>query len=710
MRSSALHTLRVHCALVALASCAGGKTSADAPTSTDDDSDVTQDSDVGTDTDTVADSDTMDSDPVDTDAVDTDLVDTDLPDTADTDATQAPIQLGQGFVDLTADLYTTYPRFTPAQDPVSHTPPMQSGGFFVDLDADGQDEVVLTGTLPVGSPDFAAAWVLRYDPVTQALVPDDALTDALRSVPPLLGAMWDLDGDGHPDGVGGADPFNGVRWGLADVTWGDVIGSSAWLVGDNGVVVGVADLDSDGWLDLLHGQPSGGNRDSFRADFQTAPRVFETREARVASQDHVSAYVVGAAPLLRQPSTVMAFGAPLPSSTDGPTFFVQAGADAEGFALYAPTDPTPANSLYKQSPEVAGRSVSYQRPMGAAVADLDRDGRLDLTISSTAMELLVFQDIGGATFRDKTARWLVASPARLAVDTGLPQWQQVMRPWGVVAADVDRDGRNDLVVANGDDTTESFLATGGYRPTLFLRRGAAFDESGVAANLDLPESGQALSSGDLDGDGRVDFVFGGLGEPPRVYLNRVDATPPGLAVRLVGTSSNPLGIGAWVQGVDGGVTFDASVMGGTISRGPLSEPLVFVAAGADAVLDQLTIRWPSGYEQVVSGLTGGAVHRVEEPVTVHVDDADRHLPADGSSRVVVSMTPRAPDGTPRTGANVQFRVVSGTGTVVGSPSTTGATTDQSIQAPSAPGWAVLEVIVDGVALPLRPRLWWDAVP
>lgn len=662
------------------------------------------DTDVAIDTDVVDDSDT---------SLDTDLLaDSDVAADTDTGSGPAPILFGRGFVDLTTALYAASPRETVTADFTLNTPAIQTGGLIADLDGDGRNEVVLTGTAPAGSGVPPVSWVLRYDPLTESLVPDAALTDALLSTAPLLGAMWDIDGDGHPDGAAGQLPYSGVRWGAAGATWGDPVPTYGALVGDHSVQLGIADLDNDGWLDLV--RPFGGcdpTGESFSPELQTAPRRFESRPNRIDGQDNVNPFVVGAGPLLGSAPMVMSLGGPCPSSVDGPGFFSISGTDAEGFPLYVGLDPTPSTALYKQDPAVAGRSVSWLQPMGAAIADLDRDGRPDLTLTTTTNRLLIFGDVGGPTLVDRSYDWDATLPPRTTSDTGLGVPRPVMRPWGVIAADVDRDGRNDLIVATGDDATDSYDSlVGGYRPTLYMRRGTAFVESALSAGLTLPTDGQTLAAGDLDGDGAVDLVFGGAGELPRVYLNRMDATPPGLAVRLMGTSSNPLGIGAWLQGTDDGVAFDASVMGGIVSRGPLSEPLVFLAAGADGVLDTLTIRWPSGHEQVVHDLTAGSVHTITEPVTLSVLDADRHAPADGVSSIALSMTPRAPDGTPRAGSVVTFRLVAGTGTWVGSPSVAVATTTQALLAPSSPGWAIVEISVDGVVQPARPHLWWDAVP
>ena len=75
------------------------------------------------------------------------------------------------------------------------------------------------------------------------------------------------------------------------------------------------------------------------------------------------------------------------------------------------------------------------------------------------------------------------------------------RGLGVVAADLDDDGRVDLFVAN--DTTANYLFRnlGGFR---FEEVGPA---SGVAANADGGyQAGMGVACGDLDGDGRLDLV------------------------------------------------------------------------------------------------------------------------------------------------------------------------------------------------------------
>ena len=90
------------------------------------------------------------------------------------------------------------------------------------------------------------------------------------------------------------------------------------------------------------------------------------------------------------------------------------------------------------------------------------------------------------------------------------------RGLGVVAADLDDDGRVDLFVAN--DMTANFLFRNlGRLPV----RGGRRTPSGVAANADGGyQAGMGVACGDLDGDGRPDLaVTNFYGESTTFYRN-----------------------------------------------------------------------------------------------------------------------------------------------------------------------------------------------
>jgi hypothetical protein len=109
----------------------------------------------------------------------------------------------------------------------------------------------------------------------------------------------------------------------------------------------------------------------------------------------------------------------------------------------------------------------------------------------------------------------------------------------------------------------------------------------------------------------------------------------------------------------------------------------------------------------VPGLAAGALHVIEEPPTLVVEPADRTLPAQGPEGAVVRAFARHPDGSLRSGAAVEIRIAYGVGTFTGPAVAEAGGWRRTLTAPGTPGTTVFEVLVDGVALGVRPRVTWQ---
>ena len=107
-------------------------------------------------------------------------------------------------------------------------------------------------------------------------------------------------------------------------------------------------------------------------------------------------------------------------------------------------------------------------------------------------------------------------------------------------------------------------------------------------------------------------------------------------------------------------------------------------------------------------LAAGQLHVIREPETVTVYPPSRAVPADGASTVRVRVTPRAPDGSPRAVDRVALVVTHGTGRVTQPMTPSGESWEAELTAPTQPGSARLEVRIDDDALPLHPRVFWQA--
>ena len=139
------------------------------------------------------------------------------------------------------------------------------------------------------------------------------------------------------------------------------------------------------------------------------------------------------------------------------------------------------------------------------------------------------------------------------------------------------------------------------RNCLFANRGEGdFVDVGRATGSDSELDARAVAAADLDGDGRVDLVISNNNAPPTILLNRLSAAGRWVELDLVGSRSNRDAVGAEVRLTAGGQTMIRVVQAGSGYATQSSHVLHFGLADASEV-EALRVRWPSGVEQQLAG-------------------------------------------------------------------------------------------------------------
>ncbi|MCH7573790.1 MAG: CRTAC1 family protein [Candidatus Marinimicrobia bacterium] len=228
--------------------------------------------------------------------------------------------------------------------------------------------------------------------------------------------------------------------------------------------------------------------------------------------------------------------------------------------------------------------------MGIDVADLRNDGNLSIAIGNFAREpLSLYTQIrnDGLLFQD------LAGSARITQPTVLPL------TFGLLFADLDLDGYQDLVVGNGhiephinDIQQEIYYA---QKPQLFRNttRGR-FVDLGKSAGpaFDEPMVARGIASADIDNDGDIDLLITTNGGTPKLLRNDLPQGPHWIKIRLVGAALNVDAIGAAVTVWSGDLRQTRWVRTGSsyLSQSDIST-LIF-GLGEHSLVDSVTVQWP----------------------------------------------------------------------------------------------------------------------
>jgi len=294
--------------------------------------------------------------------------------------------------------------------------------------------------------------------------------------------------------------------------------------------------------------------------------------------------------------------------------------DGDGFLdAFVANDTTPAflfhNIRGKRFEEVGiSTGVAYAPDgstlsgMGSDFRDVNNDGFPDIWY--TAVEHQSFPLLINSKHDDFDDR-TVASGLQATSD---------MSGWSNGIFDFDNDGWKDLFVARSNvmDNVNQLLPNRHYPEpnTVFRNTGEGnFIEATHAAGPDVEAEGahRGAAFGDLDNDGRIDAVVTVLGGKVKLFHNITEGDSHWILLKLVGTKSNRMGIGAQIRitMADGHSQWNQVTT--AVGYASSSDSRVHFGLGTSRTIKEIEVRWPSGIRQTLHDVVGDRVLTIEEP-------------------------------------------------------------------------------------------------
>jgi hypothetical protein len=254
--------------------------------------------------------------------------------------------------------------------------------------------------------------------------------------------------------------------------------------------------------------------------------------------------------------------------------------------------------------------------MGVELGDLDGDGSAEIFLTHLDEETNTLYRVAGAgLWTDATDGFGLGALSRPWVGFGTVFFD----PDG--DGDLDVFVTNGHII----DNIDRFDAARRHRQPsqLFVNPGRPpFEERSEALGLE-PLVGRGAIAADLDGDGDQDLVVTQNGGRALVLRNETAGGGRSLVVRLRGARGNPQAFGARLELAVGDRRLARWLKSSTsyLSQGP---PEVHFGLGGAERADGLVVHWPSGQVDRHPALAGGQVHTLREASTAVESVPFRH--------------------------------------------------------------------------------------
>ncbi|MDX1953103.1 MAG: VCBS repeat-containing protein [Verrucomicrobiota bacterium] len=309
--------------------------------------------------------------------------------------------------------------------------------------------------------------------------------------------------------------------------------------------------------------------------------------------------------------------------------------------------------------KLAIRNMSYAS-MGVDMADLDRDGKLEIFtvemlsrshqrgIRQSSAMMGIFRVPGDLEGREEVARNALywnrgdGTYSEIGFYSGLAasDWS-----WAPIFLDADLDGYEDVLVSNGHmhdvndlDVAEAVATERGKKNATVLERYPVLDPPKAAFHnlknlrfedvsrewgFDSTSIAHGMALADLDRDGDQDVILNCINAPPLIYRN--DSAAPRLAVRLKGKAPNRFGIGGKIKVLGGPVEQQQEIIaGGRYLAG--DEPMRTFAAWNATNQFTIEVIWRQGSRSVVKNAVANRIYEIDEEVSEPLPEDLRRKP------------------------------------------------------------------------------------
>ena len=410
-------------------------------------------------------------------------------------------------------------------------------------------------------------------------------------------AIGDIDNDGDQDVYltkYGPDQLflNDSHGRFTDVTRQAGIENLYWST-----AVAMTDLNQDGWLDLVVanyvdyfpgtfcGDAAGRQEFGGPLGFQGTPnRVFmnlgRSTDGTVRFEDRSAQSGLAAVPSRSLGLVCRDFDG------DGTTDIFVAN-DAEPNQLWMQKAESFTDEAFLRGVAVNGFGEP-EGNMGTAIGDFSGDVNPDLLVTHLSGEMnTLWQGDSNGYFSDQTSHFQFGK-------AGLAQ-----TGFGIVAADVDCNGRVDILVANGKVNRDlhrlasgtGFWADYAERNQIFLEEAGDFLEVSDGSFTAPEEVSRGLATGDYDGDGDLDLLVTSIGSPVRLYRNDAKKKGHWLCVRPFDAGRRRVAYGAAVTVNGENRSWTVEILPHTSFVSSL-EPIAHFGLGDVTTIRSVEVIWP----------------------------------------------------------------------------------------------------------------------